>query len=733
MMANPTSAKKPKLYPEIELNPPERYPEIIKYLTPDVTPVTLPENDKVEKGRIPATFPPLILDGASGIGKTQQAFALLKANHKLVYLNLAEANSRQPLQYIYNEMVNLTKMRDLLDEIDNVLSEVRETSNLDFKSDPFSMESIGDHIRKWKEFREWNGDENSGDNETEKIATFISLLHSRVLMYDPSDKKIKRHDFESLDKPEENLRQVVLFVDEALPSPGSSKGTECPKDRLKFLRNLGRVLQMRVVLAGTAATAANMWKKSEEDASNKFSRPGGKQFTWAVVEFLYRLIPDNPDNPDSQIKHRPLVRNWLADLGEGKTMAEKIKHLGIEISSAKAFSGENVFTWLTGAYLSACGNPISPFRQQPSALVRDHFFEPALATCEFYGPDDEGKIEIHDGKGFGKISRKIREPGTRLEIVKYVNSGQHYWILKGGDFRPAFSFDYEFVEYALTNCVQVCLATEPLFALCISASHNRLTREELDAAINITHPETTVQRNSGGLDGELNEQIMFAALQLSSNTIMDSPTEPPKNLEDFVEQLYIYLQPSYGKYVDIRYMTAKDFLKREGIQLTEKPKVEDRKISFQYDSDGAKTLFKEETMPWLVPACDKVSLQERIQAYGANYFEDLKIAGLVPGITNAPMDAEAFLWATKDTQELMPYWAFEFRARSSFYSPKEAMEDLKKKLTVKEQAKPCHGMLIAMTNREKSLCRTCIVKAGVSKKKKKSYLRVIVLIGCSNL
>jgi hypothetical protein len=58
----------------------------------------------------------------------------------------------------------------------------------------------------------------------------------------------------------ENLQGTVLFLDEVLPSKESPEAAteRTLAERLRFLRSFGRALGMRVVMAGTAATAANM-------------------------------------------------------------------------------------------------------------------------------------------------------------------------------------------------------------------------------------------------------------------------------------------------------------------------------------------------------------------------------------------------------------------------------------------------------------------------------------------
>lgn len=77
---NKTSGKKRTLDTMTKLNL-DKYHTIQEYLSRNVDalqiPAKLPNEDD---------FPPFILDGASGVGKTQQAFALLKKEKHLVLL-----------------------------------------------------------------------------------------------------------------------------------------------------------------------------------------------------------------------------------------------------------------------------------------------------------------------------------------------------------------------------------------------------------------------------------------------------------------------------------------------------------------------------------------------------------------------------------------------------------------------------------------------------------------------
>ena len=721
--------------------------EIQKYLKPDVEPVTLPNRDEVEQEILEdgtlASYPPLILDGASGIGKTQQAFALLKApdRHRLIYLILAP--TKQNSQKIYQQMEELTGMGNVTDQIDKVLPELRSISD---ESDRLSVESIEKYIKKAKADK--GNDEGDDGGQYKQINHFLSWLREGVLEYNHSSGNIDKTT-RSLD----DLDGTVLFVDEALPSKKleesitknaeiqtdtQAKGVEkpeCPKDRLKFLRNLGRVLGMRAVLAGTAATAANMWTIPTNQTKSQ-SRTADKNYTWAVVQFLYRHLP-RPVPNNRSISHRPLVHRWL-DKYEGKNLKvlELILKLRNEMTLAKTFTPEGKFIWLTGACLSTSENTLTPFELKPSALVQSHFFEPVVAACE-YEKNGQSYTEIHDGKGFGKISRRIRRE-TRLKIIKYKIEDRKYWVLRQDnedeELRPIFGSKYSFIEYALTNCVQICLVVEPLFAVCISLSQFLDPGEFKEAIREALPQETIVQRNRGGLDGELHEQIIFAALQLSTNDILSSQV----TVKECVKQLHDYLRLQSVDDSKNYNRVARVLKTEKNINVVDKPSSQE--MAYHYHKDADKALEEEATrmfqelvqMPWLIPACDKQSLEQKIQDFGTDYFADLNIAGLVPGVTNAAMDAEAFVWKSYQN-DFEPDWSFEFKARARSYSPNAAMKDLKKKMTymrvggkskavVKEAHKAHHGMLIGISR--ESRCEYCTVEADGKK-----YLRVVVLIG----
>jgi hypothetical protein len=80
-------------------------------------------------------------------------------------------------------------------------------------------------------------------------------------------------------------------------------------------------------------------------------------------------------------------------------------------------------------------------------------------------------------------------------------------------------------------------------------------------------------------------------------------------------------------------------------------------------------------MPWLVPVCSREDLKNAVETAGAPLFSGAPIAGLVPGVTNYPFDACAYVWAPGAPLE----WVFEFKARSGSYSLADAIRALETK------------------------------------------------------
>ena len=79
---------------------------------------------------------------------------------------------------------------------------------------------------------------------------------------------------------------------------------------------------------------------------------------------------------------------------------------------------------------------------------------------------------------------------------------------------------------------------------------------------------------------------------------------------------------------------------------------------FEEELQKTEQMSKSTKMPWLVPACSKCKLQEKIAKFPS--FRGFMIAGLVPGEAHgAPFDVHAFLWQ----ENVPPEWLFEFKAK----------------------------------------------------------------------
>jgi hypothetical protein len=152
--------------------------------------------------------------------------------------------------------------------------------------------------------------------------------------------------------------------------------------RLRFLRNFGRALGMRVVMAGTAATAAiiNGVANPMDGTPASFSRIGDADVGWMEIYFLW--IPVRPF-PSAREEH--LERPLLAALLEGKTFtgmeSSVLAYLATTIRNRKSFSPENKLIWSSGPWLASISElQVSPFKLRSAELVRGHFFDPAMVV-----------------------------------------------------------------------------------------------------------------------------------------------------------------------------------------------------------------------------------------------------------------------------------------------------------------------------------------------------------------
>jgi hypothetical protein len=173
------------------------------------------------------------------------------------------------------------------------------------------------------------------------------------------------------------FKDTVLFLDE-VQSGRYPKDTE-DKDakRLRFLRNFGRALGMRVVMAGTAATHANMIEAVIPVRVPYYGSytSGPKNTGWMEIYFLC-----SPVRPFVSANQEQLP--WLAARKTSNRMKSSfLKALAGDIASRKQFSNENKLIWLSGSWLdSTSESPVSPFKLRSAELVRGHFCEPAIAV-----------------------------------------------------------------------------------------------------------------------------------------------------------------------------------------------------------------------------------------------------------------------------------------------------------------------------------------------------------------
>jgi hypothetical protein len=212
------------------------------------------------------------------------------------------------------------------------------------------------------------------------------LCHRRPPYETPPKKKKKLDRSQVLSSLQltvrKNLQRTVLFLDEVLPSKESPGATTEPSkvaERLRFLRNFGHALGMRVVMAGTAATAANMIGVANPSGVTPASRSGPADIGWMEIYFLC-----SPVTPFATAKH--LERPWLAALLENCDTSRGMESsvlgtLANDISNEKKFSLENRLLWLAGPWLASTSEfQVSPFKLRAAELVRGHFFEPAIVV-----------------------------------------------------------------------------------------------------------------------------------------------------------------------------------------------------------------------------------------------------------------------------------------------------------------------------------------------------------------
>jgi hypothetical protein len=128
--------------------------EVRKHLGRDVGAVKLPQKVLEEQ-----TYPWLIIDGASGVGKTQQAFAMLKSTEQpyLVYqLLIPERGTEQP---IHSQMRTLNyRISAEMGFLTFVEGSMQYANTARIAEDPFSF-VLSNDMRYWsyKKIMNWGG------------------------------------------------------------------------------------------------------------------------------------------------------------------------------------------------------------------------------------------------------------------------------------------------------------------------------------------------------------------------------------------------------------------------------------------------------------------------------------------------------------------------------------------------------------------------------------------------
>jgi hypothetical protein len=111
-----------------------------------------------------------------------------------------------------------------------------------------------------------------------------------------------------------NLKGTVLFLDEVPTSKKVSEVRTVAVDRLRFLRNFGLALGMRVVMAGTGATAANMIGLANPGFGTpaSASRLRSADIGWMEICFFGVPCDSLPQRTRSTWNVRGLPNSWSA-------------------------------------------------------------------------------------------------------------------------------------------------------------------------------------------------------------------------------------------------------------------------------------------------------------------------------------------------------------------------------------------------------------------------------------
>jgi len=756
----------------------DRYSEVAKTMTA----VKLPE--KQEHGRINKTYPPFILDAASGVGKTQQAFALLHKNSRgLVYCHNQPIGNRA--QEIYREMNSRLDLGNFLKLVNDALKELENYKSKE--NDPFSVAAL-EQVLQFQDV----------EHQYPGLAALIQGIGRRINNGDgvedpkPEDRKRKFNWLDeaspNIEEAIEKIKDAILFIDEALPRSQSSNNMARTDaiNRLRFMRNLGRAAGMRVVLAGTAATIANIiCDYSDGGAQSRIE--GNTEICWAVCEFFWLSAEESSVSwcEDAALRNlllsgRPLVARELRSLkdyleAEGGLMGA-LEELGHSLVVQKSPPEAAWLDWLSGAWLDGKTTPPSPYLMKPTELVQHHFFEPAIAVSS--SPKSK-EVSPHLGVGLVSVGRVSGPCRVFVDHARGSEKETVWWVLTTADtsctVRPksvgphnaSICKGFGGVEYALSHCVQQCLVREPLLATALSFRGSKIGAGDLHRLIADCWYETKNQRTVGAIDGEMNEAFCFIVLQLAANYKRRNGDK--KNAMTFIGDIYNFMK--LQKHDDYEDMARTFGFQEPGPNSQDltwnycRPgdAKKDEKVETATPEAKLKAKLKSVPIPRLVPACSEEDLRNKIAQHPTLFGNDA-IAGLIPGPTLSLLDAKMMVW-----QEKAPIsWKFEFKSRSGPYTSANGRKDLEEKIgddverfetqfaelteqkdkgSQKEQEKRCKMLkkleIITERKKEERACHAMLLAVKSSGEptahiwsimvKNEEYLRVVLVLNCSGL
>ena len=714
--------------------------EIARYLDAgkNIDPVSLPHLDKVD------SYPAYALDAASGAGKTQQAFTFLAGGYEIVYMlcSVQQANSQE----IYKAMQHaVPEIRTLINAFARYAKKLQD-SEVTVESLMGSLDTL-------------TADTNELTSDSLRACDTVARLFYRCIIKQDNN---SANSISSLSRPYkgrghinvpfstilEVLKGKILFVDEAV-KVSNDEGRE---NTLRLIRNLSRALGLRTIMAGTAAALTNMVRPVE---LTRNSLVGVRWMEcclfWQPMKHLpkFRGHLENPDEGISSIlkKQRPLILLELEKheiANPGHCFGELLEAIGSYLEHSKETMTEGCkFHWFSGAWLEGDRKVPSAFNTKAPELVKGHFFEPAITVVS-------GSQKPYLGSGIALVERltsprrfiidrytlkKGRKPCWSITNVDQADGesegmGNPNGVIRTKD-NTSITLSFSQILGSLTSCVQQCLVREPLLAVALSFSHKLSPTEFKDAIASALHT-TVAQHTVGCVSGEINEHICFAALQLASlQNVHTLATADEGNSKEMVAkrntkfsamQIKPFLASLFG-YLAVQ--SDEDAIDKRDIKEilpafhststhNGNRKKTMTELLDEVPDDHWKNKAESITVPNLIPASAKDKLATVVKK-APHLLGGLPIAGFVPGMTNARLDARAYEWKDHSGNDFKPCWIFEFKSSSKDFSVNKAMKELEAKC----DSEKCHALVIAVRPEGKS---------GILVGWKDDFLRIAVAI-----